>query len=277
MRKGMRMKYLSARDAQLKLAAMLVEFDEVCRDHGIRYTLDYGTLLGAVRHKGFIPWDDDVDVSIPRPDYEVLLSNPRWFDACFELAVPNTERHPQPYAKLFDLRWMAQEPVLEGTVEEHLWIDLFPLDSAPDDTDAYLKLLRAWQRDNVSAYRAIQNIDSVTGSGIKRAVKHMVLPAYSRLHPYRKTFGRMDDRARALAYGTTPAVANLAWPVYERDSRIPLGDFDNLVEMGFEGHGFYCIPSWDAHLSSIYGDYMILPPEPDRHTHGMKVWHDERY
>jgi lipopolysaccharide cholinephosphotransferase len=270
------MQYLSTRDIQLALTAMLADFDSVCRQHGIRYTLDYGTLIGAIRHKGFIPWDDDVDVSIPRPDYEALLANPSWFDSCYELALPLTDHYPQPYAKLFDMRWMAQEPALEGTLSEHLWIDLFPLDSAPDDKGETLRMIAAWQKDNISAYRAIQNIDLVTTSGLKRAIKHVVYPIYGRMHPYRATFKRMDERARSIPYGAAASIANFAWPVYEKDNRMPADDFDNLIDVEFEGHAFCSIPSWDSHLTSLYGDYMTLPPESQRHTHGMKVWRDEQ-
>lgn len=110
------------------LLEILCEFDSVCRKLGLRYSLYAGTLLGAVRHQGFIPWDDDIDVMMPRPDYERLLTSEEAFSSPFELAFSGKGGYMYPFAKLFDLRIRAQEQSLEGIYSENLWIDIFPVD-----------------------------------------------------------------------------------------------------------------------------------------------------
>jgi lipopolysaccharide cholinephosphotransferase len=272
------MRYLDVRETQSLLSSMLAYFDVICREHGIRYSLDYGTLIGAVRHKGFIPWDDDIDVVVPRPDYERLLAHSGWASSGhYKLGIPGKDDYDLPFAKLFDMRWFAQEPQLEGAVAEHLWIDIFPLDSIPDDDQAATGLLHEWQIDNRRADRVRRDIDSLTPNKAKRIVKHFLFPVYGAIYPYKKTFARMDARARNLEYGSTRRIANLVWPVYEKPSWIDVRDFDNLVELEFEGRSYSCIPHWDAHLKAIYGDYMTLPTESERHVHGERVWRDERY
>ena len=272
------MYYLSIRETQDELAEMLSVFDNVCRQHGIRYSLDYGTLLGAVRHNGFIPWDDDVDVVIPRPDYDRLLQHPEWFGGGnYRIVSPCQEGYPFPFAKLFDMEWKAQEPAVEGKVDEHLWIDLFPLDAAPDDDASVRRLHGIWAKRNLQAGRSVQNIDAMTGPGATRVLKHILFPLHRRLYPYEKIYGQMDADAQKLPYGSTSRLANLTWSVYEKVCCIPIDDFDNLIDLPFEGRHLSCIPSYDSHLKAIYGDYMQLPPEEDRVNHGMKVFRDERY
>lgn len=273
--------YLDTRETQEALTETLLYLDSVFRAHSIRYTLDCGTLIGAVRHKGFIPWDDDVDVSVPRPDYMRLLSHPDWFRHPYKLERPLSKQFPYPFAKLFNQKWRAQEPHFEDTLKEYLWIDIFPLDSVPEDDASAYQLLNLWHRDYIRAGRSMENIDRMTTGGMKTAkklIKHAVFPAYRRLFPYRKLYQQIDERAQSIEFGTTSRVANLSWPVYyKKPIWVPLAEFDDLIDLEFENHQLKAISDWDGHLTAIYGDYMQLPPVGQRQTHGMKVWRDERY
>ena len=115
------------RELQLRILGILLEFDKVCKEHGLRYCICGGTMIGAVRHKGFIPWDDDLDVSMPRPDYEKLIAHcHEWLPKQFEfVCAENDPNYPLPFGKIQD----ASTTLIE---RKHLYylggcyIDIFP-------------------------------------------------------------------------------------------------------------------------------------------------------
>ena len=113
--------------------SMLKEIDSFCRTNGITYYLAFGTLLGAVRHQGFIPWDDDIDIMMPRKDYERFeqafssVKNYRF------LTKNNTENFPYPYGKVIDTRTVKKEPLRTRYQVIGLDIDVFPIDNYPNE------------------------------------------------------------------------------------------------------------------------------------------------
>ena len=92
------------RDLQMRALRNLLELDRLCKAHNLRYYISDGTALGAVRHKGFIPWDDDLDVVMPRPDYEVFIKHANeWLNKPFEMVCPeNDDKYPLPFGKVQD-------------------------------------------------------------------------------------------------------------------------------------------------------------------------------
>lgn len=258
-----------------ELIKMMLVFDEVCRTHGVRYSLDSGTLLGAVRHGGFIPWDDDIDLIVPRPDYERLMLHPEWFESPFAIVAPGDVGSIHPYAKLVNHSWRAQEPSLEGIVDEYLWIDLFPADAVPDDPEEAERLCRR-QVHLVKLYgRSFANPKG-SRNAIRRVAKTMLQPFIKMVFPPRKLHDALMNGARRISYGSTKNVANLTWPTVIKKRWVPLDDFDNLIELNFEGENLLAIPSWDQYLTALYGDYMVLPPESGRITHSARVWPSEK-
>ncbi len=126
------MKELTLRELQLFALDILKEIHIFCEERGIRYAVAYGTLIGALRHKGFIPWDDDIDIAMPRPDYERFIREFR--SDRLKVAIPGEDSY-QPLARVYDTRdtlafskygWKTGE---RGGV----WIDVFPLDAVADD------------------------------------------------------------------------------------------------------------------------------------------------
>ena len=133
-------------DLQQKILGNLMALDKVCREYGLRYYLWAGTMLGAVRHKGFIPWDDDIDVAMPRRDYEVLLAHCKeWMPYPYKVIAPETDsKYPYPFAKIEDVTTTVMErpdfKYLEG-----VYVDIFPLDGFPADQNLQQQHYKRWK------------------------------------------------------------------------------------------------------------------------------------
>mgnify|MGYP000796775772 CR=1 FL=1 len=120
------------RPLQLRILKNLLAIDKVCKEHNLRYYIMAGTMLGAVRHKGFIPWDDDLDIGMPRADYDLLMTNAKeWLPEPYEaVCAENDKEYPLPFAKIQD----ADTTLIERMHLKYLggvYIDVFPLDGVP--------------------------------------------------------------------------------------------------------------------------------------------------
>lgn len=120
------------RPLQLRILKILLAVDKVCKEHGLRYYIMAGTMLGAVRHKGFIPWDDDLDIGMPRADYDLLMSHSKeWLPKPYEaVCAENDPNYPLPFAKIQD----ADTTLIERMHLKYLggiYLDVFPLDGVP--------------------------------------------------------------------------------------------------------------------------------------------------
>ena len=129
------MKKLGLKEIQQRELEIFKKFVEICEQYGIRYYLAGGTLLGAARHKGFIPWDDDIDVNMPREDYETLLSHADEIGASgdYKLVAGELGNLNYPFAKIYDLHTNIRKLYDDDDTERNLWIDIFPMDGLPDD------------------------------------------------------------------------------------------------------------------------------------------------
>lgn len=264
------MRRMTLQDIQSASLEILKVVDKFCKENGITYFLAYGTLLGAIRHKGFIPWDDDIDILVPRPDYERLLS---------EFNVPGYKAYnasdPKmliPYSRICDTSKTlvkTSAPWYKGTIESGMWIDIFPLDAVSDDPEEF-KALYQRSLDNyhetVSIRRRKSKIDKDFGFG--RNVKTIV---HRVLHPFRHFQDPMPaknrlmaDMAACPAYGSTGHVSMLPCPE-PRWEWFPIEDFTSSVPVKFCDAEFPAPVGWHQFLSQIWGDYMQLPPESDRH------------
>lgn len=129
-----RMIELNKKEIQNIELNILLEFSKFCNENKLRYYLVGGTLLGAIRHKGFIPWDDDIDVCMPRPDYELFISNFHSDNSCLKLCCNKFGNLKAPFAKLKDTRTIVVNDILvnDNDIDTNLWIDIFPVDGLPD-------------------------------------------------------------------------------------------------------------------------------------------------
>ncbi len=261
---------------QSVLLDMLVSLDKVCRENGIRYTLAYGTLLGAVRHKGFIPWDDDIDVSMPRPDYEKLYALYKEgkisFGKHYLLADDRGEHAEYPFLKLMDDRYSVRS---RTHIEvPFVYLDIFPVDGVPalSPMKEKMRFAKMVYFDFVHDMTRWYVYDTWWCHTLR-----VVCFWFWLLHmPYgrRRSVEKLNRLAKKYPFGEYELSDCTAWGA--TSDPIPASCYDEFVELEFEGHRFLAIKDWDLQLKVRYGDYMTPPPERKRRTeHTMKVYRNE--
>lgn len=245
--------------------ALLAEFDRVCREQGLAYFAGGGTLLGAVRHGGYIPWDDDIDLFMPRRDYDRLLAvgEEAFAPPCFLQSAYNDTRYSRGHAQL---RMDGTTAILEGergryTFHQGIFVDIFPLDAVPDEPweqTAQRRRLARWNRLLAATVR-------YAGSPHKTAAKTAVHHALS-LVPYRWLFRGMERECTRYEGASTRRVGLLSFAPQSDRWVMPRSCFSDAAWLPFE---FTRIPvpvDFDAILTTAYGDYLTLRQEPTCHT-----------
>lgn len=262
---------LSLNQIQRELLDLLLFFNRFCSDNKLRYSLAGGTLLGAVRHKGFIPWDDDIDVSMPRPDYERLLSLGSHIPPEYRVITNQNSSFALPFAKIQHLLVRAQEPAYEGVLEGYLWLDIFPVDGIPNSEIQQERLQTTI--NGLMKRRMWLSLGPSGGNGPKMAIKQ----TYCLFHSGPKSIERIDSKISALIkknkYQDATYVSSLLGGA-KRIIPLKKEDYENMLTMEFEGHAFPVVSCWDAYLSKGYGDYMTLPPENQRASHYARAWYE---
>lgn len=254
------------RKAQMRMLEMLVEVDKICHNHNIPYWIDSGTLLGAVRHKGFIPWDDDVDICVLRSDYpkikEILQRElPKWyvfvdsdtdnyyFDACGRVKSINSR---------------VEIPEYRFQKEQGIYIDIHPMEQLSSPMHKYIgeKLYGKIFRHRHNSGKA------VTSSWLRRIITKTVscclYPYVSGLISLMRWYGSHHPNVVVYGFGIPYIQGHYFQPSW----------IFPLVEIEFEGKKVCAPNNVDAYLRSTYGNYMQIPPEEKRvvHAHNWEIW-----
>ncbi len=263
------------REVQLCQLDIAKEIKRICDANDIRFFLDSGSLLGAVRHNGFIPWDDDLDVGFRREDYERFLEAAKTqLGSEYELQTWKNDRYyPQPFAKVRKKGTVYRE-ASSGMKQEMngVFVDLFPYDVLPDDEGLrsqlgrkltiYKTLLRAkagfkpWltlRTENTFANKAKSYLKYLPFRAAAVFVsKDRIIQKYERLAVQYN--GEPDQHAYRYVQGAT------------RFGRwvLPKECFEEFEEIAFEDTTFPITKEWDLYLRLMYGEYMQLPPESER-------------
>lgn len=246
---------------------MLIEMDHICRKHGIKYSLDGGTLLGAVRHKGFIPWDDDIDVIMLREEYV------KFRKACRE-DLDKIRFFFQDYRTDPNYRWGYAKLRRKNTKfirlgQEHLkqnsgvFIDIFVVDNVPDGyiTRRFHHFLCFLVRKTLYSEVGKENE--------KNPLIRTLYRCMSRI-PRNLAFHIRNCLAAPLSRKRTELISHYTLE-YPKNCRygLPRECFDEMIELEFEGRKFPCFRKYDLYLSTYYGDYMTLPPKEKQVPHLM--------
>ena len=248
------------RTLQQKIIGNLEAIDRVCREHHLRYYLWAGTMLGAIRHKGFIPWDDDMDIAMPRPDYDHLVAHWReWLPQPYEFISHETDAsYPYPFGKIED----ASTTVLERPdfkFLEGVYVDVFPIDGVPSDEKE--------RRRHFKKYKFWRHLLFLRG---RNPFKHGHGPRSWFPWLLHQVFSLQDLQDHVKRLMTK----------YDYDQSDYVADYDDGLRgvvkkeilgvpctYGFEGRQFMGVEHPDEYLSQKYGDYMQLPPKEKQVQH----------
>jgi len=257
-------KQIEFQEFQLIAKGILKVLTDYLDSHNLRYYLAYGTLLGAVRHHDIIPWDYDIDIQMPRPDFDRFLALTAEKPVAPHLKVfswENCKNYYQPFLKICDTRTRL---VITKTKHTHIplgvWVDIFPMDGASSDMQENLRLQNnglAWVRKANAAFYVPRNIKET----------FFQLPARMRgvFKPAADSIRRAVDIAKTFPYDEADYVGTIVSIGSDATQEIaPKSDFSDSVRMPF-GEYEYTVPAeYDKILRRQYGDYLQLPPEADQ-------------
>ncbi len=247
---------------------ILKSVDHFCRNNNIKYYLNYGTLIGAVRHKGFIPWDDDIDIVMFREDYNKFISsfNSEYKDGKYKCLAFEHGDWYMPFAKVVDTRTELFTKEFIPIKDNGIAIDIFAFDYFSDSLDEAVKikqkLLNKKKYLIYPIYRDIQNIHGSTRNIGKEFVYTMMKKiGWKR---WDKLYSR---HIKSLPVQNKVYGGNIYFSLGKNLQVVESSIFDETVYLEFEGLLFPAPSQYDKYLTLIYGDYLQLPPEDKRTAH----------
>lgn len=246
--------------------SIIKDIHNFCETHGIKYSLGYGSLIGAIRHKGFIPWDDDADLVMPRPDYERFIKT--YKSSQFTLLSCTTSNYELPFARVSDESTLKVE---ETTVwkDTGVAVDIYPVDGKVPTGDIILER-------KVSLLKTLIRVKSTVavkkGRGFVKNLIMCIMKILTAALSLNYLCRRLDKTIQKHKYYESKFAGSYLSP-YNRKDCCETSCFEDYINVEFEGERFKCLKGFDQYLSNLYGDYMTPPSNADRaSTHGSKFY-----
>lgn len=239
---------------------MLVDFDELCRNYDLKYYLVWGTLIGTVRHKGFVPWDDDIDVAMPREDYNKLITlssnwNKKWNEKYSFLCFEKDNKYPIFFGKFSDNNTVIVNRFIKDIDNLGLYIDVFPIDNV---------------------FISEKKIDKTK----KKLMKNEILQKLASMKKFWPSRNKIANIIKYITYKYASAKGCYYWEMKrdnlmnklskkrDNDKYCVCGSwvlqrkwFEQSVYLPFENKKFSCPIGYDEYLRARFGDYMVVPPK----------------
>lgn len=255
---------------------ILMDYMAFCKEHHLRYFVSGGSLIGVMRHKGFIPWDDDIDVMMPRSDYNQFVKLQSEFPKDYFLVNHDTDKNWQfNFAQFVD----NQSEIIVRMNEEprkcKIWIDVFPLDGMPNNS-----LLRWFHIKHILMYRYLIQIPNIrtqvdthkVGRPFyeKCVIKLLHYIPMGKFINVNSVLKKMEKALEKYDYDKSGYVGNMLGKYREREI-VPYEYFGHGKDLDFENIKVCCPDEPDKLLKHLYGEYMQLPPEKDRVSHDIEI------
>lgn len=258
---------MTLRDVQLFSLGILKDVHKFCTENDITYSLAYGTLLGAIRHRGFIPWDDDIDIIMPRGDYEKFCSSYR--SSNYRIVSDRSSDCYIPFARVFDSEktYVKMSNFKWCKFETGIWIDVFPVDGVSDDHAEFLRqanrswrLLKLLYYNRTSFFNHIDRFHPFRDNMKLLCLKLLFLNG-NRMHAIKE---RIVKISKKLPFGGTGHWSEVVLREKGMVDYQSIADFSSVELHDFEDAKFFVMNGYDRVLRNAYGDYLQLPPEEER-------------
>ena len=262
------MQELTLKEIQSVSLEILKDVHCFCEKNGIKYTLAYGTLIGAIRHRGFIPWDNDIDICMPRPDYKRFIQT--YKSNSYDLAYLDSPKYDclATYARVFDKNTVATN---YNWIKESVgvWIDIFPLDGVPDDLSKFKTMYNRYAKIWGKLIRKKIQFCRLSDEKNIIAKFKLFLRKCRRLnglggHRAYRAYNRMIQK---IPFGQTKYCSQLTVMDNGPVEHIPTSMFSEMIKLNFEDTEFFAVKDYDSLLKLVYNNYMELPPENQRIAH----------
>ncbi|MDE5539861.1 MAG: LicD family protein, partial [Bacilli bacterium] len=271
--------FMNLKEIHAEQIQMFKKITKYLDKNNLRYFICGGTLLGAIRHKGFIPWDDDIDILMPRPDYDKLQEISLTSTISDNLEVHSFELNNlnDPFCKVYNLDTEMAKYYSEDEYDNHMWIDIFPMDGLPDNEKKIKRIFKKSLR-----YRRLLKLRKVReeviikeSKTIIKAITKPFIKVFVDLFPKQFYVKKIDKLCRKYSYDSSKYVGGIAWG-YGPQETLLREEVNKIVKVEFENMEVKTFSCWDTYLKNLYNDYMKLPPKEKRIAHVMEIRKIER-
>lgn len=268
------MRKMTQKELRITQINILKAFREFCEFYNLKWWMDAGTLLGAVRHKGYIPWDDDIDVSMLRADYAQAT---RLFNSWakdnnyeqYEMIAPDIGNNfDYPFGKIIDNSTILYEYAGGKKIEIGVYIDVFVFDNAPADKNEYCKMLR--KKSILGKLRAVKLMGK--GKMSLRRIRALIIKFLLLPVPMKVITMKIINNAQKYKSVETGKINDFVFPYDNYDHYLNSDFFDDMIMLLFEDDVYPAPANYDEWLRIVYGDYMKIPPKEEQIHHNVKAY-----